>query len=122
MAGQNVWQKSGTSRNMFAEPGTTSGTGTSGWLYKDSPQTTYQAIVSGTGAVTATVVIEYSNSVDPITGVGTAVSTVGGTITLSGTSPQSDGFTTSNAPWKFHRARVTAISGTGATVQVYYGV
>lgn len=114
--GTNVMQKNGEARNMFPEPGTTSGTGTSNWLFKDSPQTTYQAIVSGTGAVTATVVIEYSND-----GIN-AVATVGGTITLTGTSPQSDGFTTSNAPWHWHRARVTAISGTGATVQVYYGV
>lgn len=112
----NVWQKSGTVRNMYTEPGTTSGTGTSNWLYKDSPQATYQATVSGTGAVTATVVIEYSND-----GIN-ALSTVGGTITLSGTTTSSDGFTTSNAPWKYHRARVTAISGTGATVQIYYGV
>lgn len=117
----NVWQKSGTSRNMFPEPGTTSGTGTSNWLPKDSPQTTYQAIVTGTGAVTATVVIEYCNMVDS-TGAGIAVATVGGTITLSGTTQTSDGFTTSNAPWKYSRARVTAISGTGATAQVYFGV
>lgn len=118
----NVWQKSGTVRNMFPEPGTTNGALTGAWLYKDSPQTTYQATVSGTGAVTATVVIEYSNDVNPATGLGNALSTVGGTITLTGTTVTSDGFTTSNAPWKWSRARTTAISGTGATVQVYQGV
>lgn len=112
----NVWIKSGTVRNMFPEPGTTNGALAGAWLYKDSPNTTYQATVTGTGAVTATVVIEYSND-----GVN-ALSTVGGTITLSGTTTSSDGFTTSDAPWKFARARTTAISGTGATVQVYYGV
>lgn len=112
----NVWQKSGTVRNLFVEPGTTNGALAGQWLLKDSPQTTYQATVSGTGAVTATVVIEYSND-----GIN-AVATVGGTITLSGTTISSDGFTTSNAPWKYHRARTTAISGTGATVQVYCGV
>jgi hypothetical protein len=112
----NVWLKSGTSRNMFPEPGTTSGTGTSPWINKDSPHTSYQAVVSGTGVVSSTVVIEYSND-----GIN-ALSTVGGTITLSGTTVNSDGFVSSSAPWKFHRARVTTISGTGATLQVYYGV
>ncbi len=117
MAGSNVWVKSGAVRNMYPEPGIVSGgTLTGQWLYKDSPTTTYQATVTGTGAVSATVVIEYSND-----GVN-ALSTVGGTITLSGTTTSSDGFT-SVAPWKYVRARTTANpSGTGATVQVYMGV
>jgi hypothetical protein len=118
----NVWLKSGTVRNLFPQPGvTTTATGTA--EYKDSPNSTYQAIVAGTGAVTATVVIEVTN--DPRANSDPAnaawVSTVLGTITLSGTTTASDGFTT-NAPWKYVRARVTAISGTGATVQVYMGV
>lgn len=112
--GSNVWVKSGTVRNMYVEPGTTT-TATSIVCYKDSPYTTFQANVTGTGAVTATVVIDVSND-------GTYwCSTVMGTITLSGTTSSTDGFT-SAAPWKFVRARVTAISGTGATVQVYMGV
>jgi len=113
--GNNVWVKSGTVRNMYAEPGITATT-TGAWLYKDSPNTTFQGIVSGTGAVTATVVIDVSND-----GIN-AVATPAGTITLSGTTTSSDGFLTSNSPWKYVRARVTAISGTGATVQVYMGV
>lgn len=117
MAGANVWIKSGTVRNLFPEPGVVSGGNLTGaWLYKDSPMSTFQANVVGTGAVSAVVVIEYSND-----GVN-AVSTVGGTITLSGTTTSSDGFT-SNAPWKFVRARLTDNpSGTGATVQVWMGV
>lgn len=114
MAGQNVWVKSGRVMNLFAGSGVTV-TGAGSFVYKDSPTSTFQAVVSGTGAVTATVTIEYSND-----GVN-ALSTVGGTITLSGTTTASDGFT-SDAPWKYVRANVTAVSGTGATVQVYMGV
>jgi hypothetical protein len=114
MAGSNVWVKSGKVMNLYADPGKQT-TGASSLVYKDSPYATFQAVVTGTGAVTATVTIEYSND-------GTNVlSTVGGTITLSGTTTASDGFT-STSPWKYVRANVTAISGTGATVQVYMGV
>lgn len=112
---ENVWIKSGTVRNAFAEPGITSNQ-SSAWRYKDSPEATFQGIVSGTGAVTATIAIEFSNDgANPL-------ATVAGTITLSGTSPQTDGFTTTAAPWKWWRATVTNITGTGATVQVYHGV
>jgi hypothetical protein len=114
MSGNNVWIKSGTTRNLFTEPGVTT-TVTGNAAYKDSPFATFQATVVGTGAVTATVVLDVSND-----GVYW-VSTVLGTITLSGTTSSSDGFTTT-APWKFVRARVTAISGTNAIVQVYMGV
>ena len=89
--------------------------GTGAWAEKETAKTTVQAIVTGTGAVTATVVIDCSND-----GVN-ACSTPLGTITLSGTTSSSDGFTT-DAPWKFIRARTTAISGSGATVVVLKGV
>lgn len=112
--GQNVWVKSGHVRNLFAGDGVTT-TGAGSLVYKDSPQSSFQATVSGTGVVTATIDIEYSND-------GTNVlDTVGGTITLSGTTSHTDGFT-SDCPWKYVRANVTAISGTNATVQVYMGV
>lgn len=114
MAGQNVRVVTGEVYNLFADPGVTSTT-TGSFVYKVGPYATFQANVVGTGAVSATVVIECSND-------GTyAVATALGTITLSGTTSSTDGFTT-NAPWKYVRARVTAISGTGATVQVYMGV
>jgi len=83
--------------------------------YKDSPYSTFQATVTGTGAVTATVVIDCSND-----GTNWCVTALG-TITLSGTTSVSDGFTTT-APWKFIRARVTAVTGTGATVVSLMGV
>lgn len=110
----NVRQIVGEVYNMFAEPGVTS-TSTGNGIYKIGPKSSFQATVVGTGAVTATVVIDVSND-----GVYWC-STVMGTISLSGTTSSSDGFV-SDAPWKYVRARVTAISGTGATVQVYMGV
>jgi hypothetical protein len=113
--GSNVWLKSGTTRNMFSGSGVTV-TGAGNAIYKDSPHATFHAVVTGTGAVTATVDIEVSND------GSTWVDTVAGTITLSGTTSHADGFTTTAAPWKFVRANVTAISGTGATVQVWMGV
>lgn len=88
--------------------------------YKEGPYATFQGIVRGTGAVTATIVIEGSNEATS----GKSVDNnwvVLGTITLAGTTTASDGFTTA-APWRFVRARVTAISGTGAAVQVLMGV
>lgn len=83
--------------------------------YKDSPWSFFQATVTGTGAVTATVVIEASN--DNVNWCATAL----GTISLSGTTSSSDGFTYVG-PAKFIRARVSAISGTGATVVALMGV
>lgn len=109
---QNVWVKSGKVMDLLQNATTTV---TGDWKYKDAPQATIQATVSGTGAVTANVIIDCSND-----GVN-AVSTSLGTIGLSGTTSSSDGFTTS-APWKYVRARVTSISGTGATVNVNIGV
>lgn len=87
-------------------------TATGGPVASESKDRTYQATVTGTGAVSATVLIEVSNS-------NTSFMTLG-TITLSGTDSASDGFP-SNANWEFTRASVTAISGTGAQVTVDMG-
>lgn len=76
------------------------------------PVRTFQSTVSGTGAVTATVVIQVSND-------GTNYLTLG-TITLSGTTSASDGFA-SDASWGYVRANVTAISGTSAIVNTTMG-
>lgn len=76
------------------------------------PEQTYQATIVGSGAVTATVLIQFSNdNVGWITGA---------TITLSGTGSASDGFS-SNAAWKYRRANLTAISGINAAVTVTMG-
>ena len=64
---------------------------------------------ASTGATT--VLIEVSND-------GTNYITLG-TITLTlGTTTTSDGFACSNT-WEYYRAKISAISGTGATVSVY---
>lgn len=66
-----------------------------------------QACLSGTGAVTAAVTVEVSN-----TGIDNEW-ILAGTINLSGTTTATDGFTL-NAPWAYVRASLTAISGTSA--------
>jgi hypothetical protein len=104
----NVYVRSGHVRNILTDA---TSTVNGSWQFKDAPKTAIQATVSGTGAVSATVVIEASN--DALFAVSTAI----GTITLSGTTSSTDGFTT-DAPWKYIRANVTAISGTSATVNV----
>lgn len=73
----------------------------------DNPNRAFQATVAGTGAVSATVLIQVSN--DATNWITLA------TITLSGTNSATDGVAMS-AAWGFVRGNVTAISGTGAAV------
>lgn len=68
---------------------------------------TVQAAVTGTGAVSATVVVEVSN--DNVNFVTL------GTLTLSGTNVAVDGFAF-EAPWGFIRTNVTAISASSVVV------
>lgn len=96
---------------------TTTGAGNGTKLNQNGRQT-FQAIVSGTGAVGATVAIEVSDDTGgtggfPRTGTWMTLAT----ITLSGTTRTSDGFA-EDAAWLFYRANLTAISGTGASVDV----
>lgn len=84
--------------------------------YKDSPFSTYTAVVQGTGAVTATVNIHGSN--DGVFWNSTAI----GTITLSGTTSHADGFAVLGAPYKYVRAVLSNLTGTGATCYVLQGV
>lgn len=73
---------------------------------------TFQAVVSGSGSVSATVLIQASN--DPVNDGWVTL----GTITLPSTSTTvTDGFS-SQSGWAYYQCDVTAISGTGATVQV----
>ena len=118
----NVYIKSGEQPRYFAFSGVNSVTTAvvSSPIYKESPYSSFQAIVTGTGTVTATVGIQVSN--EEVTGQGVKANWITiGTITLSGTTTSTDGFTTI-APWRFMRANVTAVSGTGATVEVIMGV
>lgn len=71
---------------------------------------TFEVSVAGTGAVSATVVVEESVS-------GNYWGTVAN-ITLSGTGSDSAFFSVGNAS-AFYRLNITAISGTGATVRGY---
>lgn len=73
---------------------------------------TFQATVSGTGPVAATVLIEVSN--DQAGWMTLA------TLDAAGTDMATDG-ATSRAAWQHMRANLTAISGTGATVNVTFG-
>jgi hypothetical protein len=77
---------------------------------------TFHATVAGTGAVTATVIIQVSN--DAITWID---ATTAPHIALSGTTSASDGFSM-DAKWAYIRANVDAISGTGAAVTVKMGI
>lgn len=69
-----------------------------------------QATVTGTGAVTATVKIDVSND-------GIAWIQDMAIISLSGSNAATDGFAFV-VNWTYFRARLTAISGTGAAVTV----
>ena len=94
---ENVFVKSGRVTNLI--PDETSTTLTGNWMYKDAPKSAIQVVATAA----ATVEFEVSND-------GTnAVATLLGTVTLA--SAGSDGFTT-DAPWKYIRAKVTANSGT----------
>lgn len=90
-------------------------TGAGVGVYKGSPDASFQLTVSGTGAVTATIRIEASN--DNVHWLDTPLATV----TLSGTTSDTDGFVSQNASWKFVRMNVTALTGTGATVSGIIG-
>jgi len=79
----------------------------------------FQATITGTGALTGTVVIEGTNEV----ALSTSNYLTIGTITLSGTTTASDGFVAAAVPWNVVRARIPAggITGTSATINVYMG-
>ncbi len=98
---------------LLGDAGATA-TGAGSWIRRRDAGTSFQAIVTGTGAVTATIDIEASND-----GVN-ALETAHGTITLSGTGSATDGFG-SVSKWLYVRANVTALTGTGATVKVLMG-
>lgn len=76
------------------------------------PGATVHARVTGTGAVSATVVVQVSNFDGNWLDLGT--------LTLSGTTTASQGLAL-DAHWAYIRATLTAISGTGASVDVIMG-
>lgn len=74
----------------------------------------WQAVLTGSGAVSATVLIEVS-----LTGADDEFLTLV-EIALDGDDKAVDGGAT-EAPWAFYRARVSAIAGSGASVSVWMG-
>ena len=80
----------------------------------NNPIRSFQATILGTGAVSATVGIYVSNAPVPISTDWTFF----GTITLSGTTSDSD-ILPCTVPYAHNRSDVSAISGTGAAVSVY---
>lgn len=107
-----------TSRSLLSGATTTA----TGDAYKPSGTVaTFQAYGATTaGAGAATIVIEVSNIETPDNAANADWITAG-TITLTlGTTRTSDGFGMT-VPWRNVRARVTAISGTGAAVSVSMG-
>ena len=73
---------------------------------------------SGTGA--ATIIIEGSNLISPAAGTNVDWVTIGTIVLTLGTTQTGEGFV-SQARWRHIRARVSAISGTGASVDAYMG-
>ena len=94
---ENVFVKSGRVLDILAP--TVAATVTGAWMFKDAPKSSIQVVATAA----ATVVFDVSND-----GVN-AIATTLGTVTLAAAG--SDGFTT-DAPWKYIRARITANSGT----------
>jgi len=95
---------------------TTTGAGSAFYGLRPVPRT-FQAIVTGTGAVSATVYIEVSTN-----GTNWLTTTNGlCTITLSGTTTATGGCAIPAAMWPYIRANVSALSGTGAAVTVNVG-
>lgn len=104
---QNVRLRSGWLQTLV--PNTTANV-TGDWKFKDADAMAIHATVTGTGTVTGTATIEVSND-------ATNVAVTSTTITLSGASPQSGGAVITG-PWKYVRARITLLAGTGATANV----
>jgi hypothetical protein len=118
----DVFIKSGEQPRYFAFSGVTSTTTNqaSSPIFKESPYGTFQSIVTGTGTVTATVAVQVSNEADTFNGIKSNWITMG-TITLSGTTTATDGFSTI-CPWRYVRISVTNVTGTNAVVETLMGV
>ena len=118
----DMFLKSGEQPRYFAFSGvlSTTANANSTALYKESPWSTFQVIITGTGSVTATVTIQGSNQDESFNGTKSNWVTINA-FSMTGTTSDTQGFT-SISTWRYVRAVVASISGTGATVEVIMGV
>lgn len=100
-----------TTRTLLLDAVTTTTTGGAQPGRGNPPS--FQATVAGTGSVSATVLVKGRN-------IAGGAWVLLGTITLSGSSPVTDGFACL-VQYMEYAADVTAISGTGAAVTVAMG-
>jgi hypothetical protein len=125
MAGIAVKASAGEQMQTFtfgATRATTTTTNqTSNNIPKSGKDTTYEATVTGTGALTATATVNATNDDAKAAGTDTSPWVQLGVITLSGTNSAAGGFATS-AAWKWVQVVVTNLTGTGATLKVNQGV
>ena len=114
--------KSGEQPRYFAFSGvlSTTANANSPALSNESPWSTFQVIITGTGSVTATVAIQGSNQDESFNGTKSNWVTINA-FSMTGTTSDTQGFT-SISTWRYVRAVVASISGTGATVEVIMGV
>lgn len=82
------------------------------YVRKPAPGTTFQVFVVGSGAVSCTILFEVSLDGSHWITPGMA------TVTLSGTDVATDGFA-SNAPWKYVRPNISAVTGTVTVLMGY---
>ncbi len=102
--------------NSFASPlmlfGAQTANGHSPVVQVPGPLQSFQATVTGTGAVTATITINVSN--DNLNWIELGV------ITLSGTTTDTGGFQALGG-WVYTQAVLSSLTGTGATVTAIAG-
>ena len=88
----------------------------SGKAALENEKSTIQATVTGSGAVTATLLVEFSND-----NVGWIPAGASPTISLSGTNLATDGFKV-DAAWVYVHCELLSITGTDAAVTLTVGV
>lgn len=90
--------------------------------YKDSPWGTFQVVAQASSGNVAAVVDIYGSN-DPNFWQATAGTKLGTITIAAGATPQTDGLlVTSAAPWKWIKAVLSGLSGTGASAYVLMGV
>ena len=123
-SGQPVYFSFGTVSSAGVWTLSTTTNQASNAMYKENPLTTFQTILTGTsGTYTGTVQIQVTNETTPTNWLN-----YGPSMAMSGTTTQTAGFPLTNATtegiigaWRWVRANVTNVTGTGAAVVVIMG-